>query len=545
MKTRKAIIYVRVSTDEQAEKGHSLAHQEERLRSHCLQNNIEVVAFFKEDHSAKSFERPAFRKLLDFIKANKNLADMLLFLKWDRFSRNAADAYAMINQLLRMGVEPQAMEQPLNMEIPEHKFMLAIYLAAPEVENDRRALNILAGMRKAMKEGRWMGGAPKGYKRSRDENNRPCIVPSKEAELICWAFEQMAMGHYHIDEVRKLLNGKGLKVERSAFWWMMRSPVYIGKVIVPPYKDEQALIVPGQHEPIVSERLFYEVQDVLEGKRRKELPAHHSKQEDLPLRGFLKCPSCGRNLTGSASKGNGGRYYYYHCKNACKERQKAVEVNGSFYEMLVEISSNEKALKSFEKILSDHYLKDNKQKKADLEKTNKEIEVICKRLDNAQMMTLDGALDASEYRNIKAELEPEMSRLIRKQTELNCKDENEEEILEYGFYFLRNLDKLFTVADLEQKHRILGSTFPEKLVFTDGACQTSSPESAVSLLLKPSKNLRENKKGRTKNFVLPSGRVEATGVEPVSKHNRQKLSTCLFSNCLSEANREETNQSAS
>ena len=85
---------------------------------------------------------------------------------------------------MRLGVEPQAMEQPLNMEIPEHKFMLAIYLAAPEVENDRRALNILAGMRKAMKEGRWMGTAPKGYKRSRDENNRPCIAPCGEARLI-------------------------------------------------------------------------------------------------------------------------------------------------------------------------------------------------------------------------------------------------------------------------------------------------------------------------------------------------------------------------
>ena len=172
------------------------------------------------------------------------------------------------------------------------------------------------------------------------------------------------------------------------------------------------MIVLGQHEAIVSERLFYEVQDILEGKRRRELPAHHSRQENLPLRGFLKCPSCGRNLTGSASKGNGGRYYYYHCKNACKERQKAVEVNQSFYEMLVDISSNEKALKSFEKILSDYYLKDNKQKRSDLEKTTKEMEVIRKRLDNAQMMTLDGALDTQEYRNIKAKLEPEMVGLL-------------------------------------------------------------------------------------------------------------------------------------
>jgi hypothetical protein len=414
----------------------------------------------------------------------------------------------MINQLLRMGIEPQAMEQPLNMEIPEHKFMLAIYLAAPEVENDRRALNILAGMRKAMKEGRWMGAAPRGYKRSQDKDNRPCIVPSNQAESIRWAFEQMATGHYHIDEVRKLLNGKGVRIERSAFWRMMRNPVYIGKVAVPPYKDEQAMIIPGQHEPIISESLFYKVQDVLEGKRRKELPAHPSRQELLPLRGFLKCPVCGRTLTGSASKGNGGKYYYYHCKNGCKERQKAIEVNHSFYQLLLHVSSNEKALKSFEKILSDYYLKGNKQKKADLEKANKEVELIRKRLDNAQMMTLDGALDATEYRNIKARLEPEMSRLVRKQAELNCKDENETEMLKYGFYFLRNLDKLFAVADLEEKHRILGSTFPEKIVFMEGVCRTSSPEGAISQVLIASKSLKRNKKNRTKKSVPPSGEMD-------------------------------------
>lgn len=41
--------------------------------------------------------------------------------------------------------------------------MLAIYLAAPEVENDRRALNTFYGMRRARKEGRLMARAPFGY----------------------------------------------------------------------------------------------------------------------------------------------------------------------------------------------------------------------------------------------------------------------------------------------------------------------------------------------------------------------------------------------
>ena len=133
MNQQKAILYIRVSTDEQAEKGYSLKHQEERLRQYCQHQQIEVVAVYKEDHSAKTFERPEFTKLLAFLKKNKGCADLLLFLKWDRFSRNAGDAYAMINQLNKLGVEPQGIEQPLDLNVPENKIMLAFYLAAPEV----------------------------------------------------------------------------------------------------------------------------------------------------------------------------------------------------------------------------------------------------------------------------------------------------------------------------------------------------------------------------------------------------------------------------
>jgi site-specific DNA recombinase len=325
-----------------------------------------------------------------------------------------------------------------------------------------------------------------------------------------------------------MANKKALNIGRAAFWWMMRSLVYIGKVIVPSYKDEAMMIVPDQHEPIISQRLYYQVQDVLEGKKRKDLPSHTSKREDLPLRGYFKCTACGKNLTGSASKGNGGKYFYYHCKNGCRERFRATEANDSFYEYLDEISGNEKAIKSWEKILRVYYSKEGKEKQTEKEKVSKELELLQKRLENAQMLTLDGALDASEYRNIKAKLEPEIERLIRKQTDLNSTHDDVQEILKYAFHFLRNLPKRFTVATLEEKFMILGSTFPEKLIFRNGTLRTACPDSAISVLIKPRKDFRGNKKGSAKIFALPSGQVEVTGVEPVSKHIHQKLSTCLF-----------------
>jgi len=53
-----ADLYIRVSTDEQADKGYSQSNQEEVLRRYCDNNDIEINHVILEEHSAKSFVRP-------------------------------------------------------------------------------------------------------------------------------------------------------------------------------------------------------------------------------------------------------------------------------------------------------------------------------------------------------------------------------------------------------------------------------------------------------------------------------------------------------
>lgn len=91
-----ADLYIRVSTDEQADKGYSQRDQEERLRRYCSSHNFRVGQIIYEDHSAKSFNRPEWVKLLTSLKKKSSKTNLVLFTKWDRFSRNAGDAYQMI-----------------------------------------------------------------------------------------------------------------------------------------------------------------------------------------------------------------------------------------------------------------------------------------------------------------------------------------------------------------------------------------------------------------------------------------------------------------
>lgn len=64
-------LYIRVSTDEQADKGFSQKDQEDRLRIHCSRNNIQIGKVIMDDHSAKTFDRPEWKKLLADLKRAK------------------------------------------------------------------------------------------------------------------------------------------------------------------------------------------------------------------------------------------------------------------------------------------------------------------------------------------------------------------------------------------------------------------------------------------------------------------------------------------
>lgn len=136
----------------------------------------------------------------------------------------------MTSTLRRSGTEPQTEEQLLDLSIPENKMTLAFYLAAPEVENDRRALNVFYGMRRARKEGRWMASAPIGYINKSTEGGRKFITPKEPAaSIIRWAFEEIAKGQFAADQIRKEATKKWLKCSRSNFWSAIRPPCIVGK----------------------------------------------------------------------------------------------------------------------------------------------------------------------------------------------------------------------------------------------------------------------------------------------------------------------------
>ena len=512
---KKAILYTRVSTDEQ-NNGYSPADQKDKLVRFCENQDIEVLGIYHDDESGKSFERPEWKKIMAYLKGNKGVVDYIYFLKWDRFSRNAPEAYAELAKLKKFGVEARAMEQPLDLEIPEQKVLLAIYLTAPEVDNDRRALNIFHGMRRARKEGRWMGARPLGYRNARDQFNKPIIIPEGglQEDLVKKAFAEFATGLFSTEELRKKYNKLGLKTSKNGFWNLLRNQAYIGKVLVPAYKNEPELWVQGKHQALIDEHIFLMCQDVIEGRKRKVPQTFKTIRDEFPLRGFLICPQCGKMLTASLSKGRKDHYPYYHCLKGCKERHKADEINQSFENLLKAITPDDGAVMLLTELIKKKYKDQNRAVRAEAEAIAREITKQELRLQNARMLMLDGDITSDDFRMMKTEIETALSRLRVEHRQASTDVTNIDEKLDHLSRTLSNLINLYIQGDTALKRKLIGSIFPNKLIFEKNSVRTIELNHAVALIVSKINASGRRKKEKHTDFGVLSHRVVPPGLEP-------------------------------
>jgi site-specific DNA recombinase len=517
MKT--ADLYIRVSTDEQADKGYSQRNQEEVLVKYCESNNISIRKRIFEDHSAKTFVRPEWSKLVTYLKQHRNKSDLILFTKWDRFSRNAPDAYQMIALLKNLGVDPQAVEQPLDMSVPENKMMLAIYLTAPEIENDRRALNIFYGMRRAKKEGRWMATAPVGYANRTLEGGRKTIVfKEPHATILKWAFKEISKGNSTVVDVWRQAYQKGLKCSRSHFWNAIRNPVYIGKIVIPKLKDEESYAVDGLHEPLITDRLYYEVQDVLNGRKRV-VKSKVVSTDLLSLKGFIICPNCKKALTGSASKGCRNYYHYYHCTSPCRYRQNAVLVNKEYESLLSEFSLNPKAKELFKLVILHVY--ENSYSMTASSKRNfvEQVTLLNNKISKARELLLDGDIDASDFKAIKSENEYKINVLESKISDLKSELVSLSEVntlIDKATANLFNVGLMFNKSDAYDRREMISSIFVENFTFEEIKVRTMKLTEPFKLIYLINKKLNDKKKEIAADFLPQSHGVLPTRFELIS-----------------------------
>lgn len=496
------IIYYRVSSNEQT-LGASLDVQEERLRKYCNQMGYNIIDNipYREDESAKTFEkRPVIQGIMNYIRKNKGRVNKLLFLQWDRYSRDIISASENLKELLKSGVEPNAIEAPLDFNSDTWPLLLEYRHNATTSKGQKIQWTVF--MEHWQKENVLIKHQ-EGYKNVRISKHETHVeIDTNTAPFIQAMFKEVAKDIETPCYIRRKFARKGYNIPESSFLEMLRNKFYIGKIRVPAYKGEPEYYVNGEHEAIIDEETFYKVQEILDGKRKKTPKLSKAINPDLYLRKFLICPVCGCALTGATSSGNGGKYTYYFCCNNQKHiRVRSENVNEEFARYTAQLKPNKTVLDLYNEILKDLQSERKGESKKEVAALQNELSTVQKRINSIEDKYLDGDLTKEEYNRMLERYTKEAS-TIQQQVEMreNPNRSNIEPKLNYSINLINNIDSYIRNASVGVKIKLISSMFPEKIEFDGKTYRTNSYNKVLDLIYQQTNELRGVEKKNGESF---------------------------------------------
>lgn len=243
-----AAIYIRVSTEDQAKQGISLAAQEEALRNYVKALGYDLLNIYKDEgKSAKDLKhRPAMQNLLKDAEAKKFQA--IFIYKLDRFSRSLMDLVETIEKLKDWGIDFVSLQDKIETTSASGKLMFHIISAFAEFERNVTSERTKFTMDKKARDGSPITRAPFGYK---FENKK--LVPTEHSYQVQEIFQDFLNQKVSLTKLAKKygFSVNGLKK-------ILTNQTYLGKV------KFGGQLHPGSHQQLISSTLFNHVQDKLE-----------------------------------------------------------------------------------------------------------------------------------------------------------------------------------------------------------------------------------------------------------------------------------------
>ena len=336
-----AVLYVRVSTKEQAEQGgdpegYSIPAQREAClrRAESLKATV-LDEFVDRGESARTADRPELQRMLTFVRENQ--VTYVIVHKIDRLARSRADDVAINLALKQQGVQLVSVTENID-ETPSGILLHGIMSSIAEFYSRNLATEVIKGSVQKAKAGGLPGRAPTGYLNVRKvvdgKELRVVEVDPVRAPLMAWAFEAYATGDWTIRKLLTELTERGLTsapgpktpakpLGTANLQRLLRHPYYMGIV------RYRGAMYPGKHEPLVTPETWQRVQEILSARN-----SAGEKQREHPhyLKGSVYCGSCGSRLIVSLAKNRHGTIYpYFVCVGRHQRRtgctQQAIRID--------------------------------------------------------------------------------------------------------------------------------------------------------------------------------------------------------------------------
>jgi DNA invertase Pin-like site-specific DNA recombinase len=256
----RAALYARVSTEDQAKEGFSIAAQLKRLEAYCKARGWKPVHEYIDDgYSGRDINRPAYRKLMD----EKESWDVLAVLKMDRIHRNSKNFTLMMDDLKEWGKEFNSMQENFDTTTAMGRFVMDIVQKIAQLESEQIGERVKLGMTAKAKKGGGPLGSPPPY--GFVYNMGSLNIIDEEAIHVRRMFLFYLDG-MSLSEIAKTLNSEGIPSKRGGEWSkqavskILKNPLYKGK------NRWDGIISQGEHPSLVDERTFDLVQKRLSSR---------------------------------------------------------------------------------------------------------------------------------------------------------------------------------------------------------------------------------------------------------------------------------------
>ncbi len=484
-KTLKAVIYVRVSSDEQAKKEFSIPKiQIPECMSFIEKNNwLFSKTYVDEGKDCNSFKkRTALQQML--VDDIDNY-DVVVIYSFDRLSGDDQNTSGQIYNILdKNRKQVTAVKQPIQIYSPEEYDPKSLQVAqARQINNfgvswDRkiRRERFMDSIKKTVENGRPVSGPPYGYKIIREihpkDNTRTIgyrVIDEEEAPILRRIFRERSEGK-SVEHITGDLNREGMKTRRGCLWsnariyQVLKNPFPAGIFIRHRYKErkfgddnvverfpeDQWQFIPINREiekhykPLISKELFERVKRISKINKTFERKAIGSGSL---LSGLGRCPKCGSPMFESSYYRTKNWPYcqsYFVCsswtqKRDCSNTRKypAWKVKKRLVQEIMRYANDPEAFNKYQKKARKKKMTARKNELALYEKKIKKLD---ERIYSLNLKYVDEKIKYNYYNNLLMELESERKKLNKNISDIRREIED----------FVKSRQKINEIKDLNK-----------------------------------------------------------------------------------------------
>ena len=450
-KVFKVSLYIRVSTERQANEGDSLEEQEAELKTYCDFRSFNIHKIHIErGKSGGNTNRPEYQKLIADIKAKK--INAVVVKKLDRLSRSLLDFETLMRLMNDNDVEFISIKENFDTTTAMGKAMLRVALVFAQLEREQTSERIADVMVHRARQGLFNGGRRVfGY--SIIEKER--VPYPKEKQIVELVFQKFLETHstclvanYLIEQGFKYMDGK--KWDMRKVMQVLKQNAYIGEI------NWSGKTFKGVHQPLISVSTFEKAQEILKTKSF----VRNTYTNPILLAKKVYCGICGSPLTPSHTiKPSNKKYFYYRCTGSKQTGSKCISQHFSLIKLenrIIEIMlslSEEKHFSPIENKLLKRNEEINNRINAE-EKAQLHLEINLNQLKAKKDKYLDGLLSNQFIKKERELIQTKFNEIEQEEKQLKTA------ILKQQLAINQIKEDLINIAEIKKQFITYSANYP-------------------------------------------------------------------------------------